>query len=362
MNFLFRNQIRNIWFLLLLINCGLLAACQKPAPEIIQESEHAHSEANIAPDLTTLCQNLKKEMQEINNQRTTLAIEQMNQDLRLCLPLTDFPEQKQLMKLADQMYAQFLKVDRTPLQQQLFESYAVEQYQYPTIQQHHFEQLHIRDQYLIRHKGQAYVELLPYAVKGHINYRRNPQYLVKIFAPYLPHVEAEFIEELAQQNTQPFWNDNKLVISPEEIARRALFWENYYRDYPSSSYRNDARYLAEVYAALLFKGLPESMVSEDYDGRENIQPASLAVIKNIARQKNSDLADQARKFIKFIALSPDQRQKLIPIESDNLSGKPRQTVLLQLNQYLNLKNVDTESLRKRDCFSDAICHDRSTSG
>ena len=92
-----------------------------------------------------------------------------------------------------------LKVDRTEFQQRAFEQYALEMAQHPTIQQAHFQQLTPRDQYLLKHKNQAYVELLDLG-NGNLQYRRSPEYLARIFAPYPPAAEKAFIENLAEQN------------------------------------------------------------------------------------------------------------------------------------------------------------------
>ncbi len=48
-----------------------------------------------------------------------------------------------------------------------------------------FDQLSARDQYLIQHEGQAYIELL-YQGEGMFTYRRQPNYLVDVFAKALP--------------------------------------------------------------------------------------------------------------------------------------------------------------------------------
>ena len=53
-------------------------------------------------------------MSEIDAQRTTFALEQINQDLKLCLPLLGFQQQKHLLGLSNKMYHDFLSVERTP--------------------------------------------------------------------------------------------------------------------------------------------------------------------------------------------------------------------------------------------------------
>lgn len=321
---------------------------------VIEKEQQAKQVEKAVPDLNLICQNLKKEMLEMSSQRTTFALEQINQDLRMCLPLMDFSEQKSMMGLADQMYQQFLKIKRTPEQQQAFNLYAFDESQYPTIQQRHFEQLHQRDQYLLRHKGQAYIELSD-EKQSESDYRRNPQYLAKVFAPYFPEAEKVFMQELGDENQQALVSQQTLNIGPDEIVRRALFWENYVKQYPQSSFRHDAQYLTQVYTTILFLGLPQAPVSKNYEGSLDIQIMTLTEIEKLATQKNSRLADQARQFLKFIELGDEQRSKLMTVKSTDHDVNADQQARNQLIDYLNLKSFDLNRSPKIDCFSDAIC-------
>lgn len=230
----------------------LFTGCQNSASEKHQESEHNATLQDETPDLNVFCENLKTEMQSMNNQRTTLALEQLNQSIRLCLPLINFPEQQKLIRLSGQMYNNFLKVERTPSQQQAFETYTIDKSEYPTLQQQNFEKLNIRDQYLLRHQGQAYIEVVDLG-SNKFTYRRNPQYLAKIFAPYLPDAESICILELAEQDIQPSIKNHRLSITPQELARRTSFWKEYQHDFPNSVYCKNANALAQNYAALSLK-------------------------------------------------------------------------------------------------------------
>lgn len=336
--------------------CAVLSACQKPEPEIIVETKEAPKAEKVQPDLTLICENLKKEMLAMNAQRTALAIEQVNQDIRLCLPLMEWDEQKELITLSNQMYKQFLSIERTPTQQLAFENYTLSKSDYPTIQQSHFEQLNIRDQYLIRHQGQAYIELVDQGPKQ-IFYRRNPQYLAKVFAPYLPEAERVFIEQLAQQNSQVLLQNQKLSITPNEIVQRAIFWESYIQSYPQSHYLKDAQYLAQTYQALLFKGLESSPISEQYSDSNDISASVWLEIETLAQQNDSTLAKQAHKFVEYINMTPEQRLEKIVLPAPQLEkvvNNPHQLAVAQLNHFLNLKNINLNS-KNRDCFRDSIC-------
>jgi hypothetical protein len=332
-----------------------LLGCQKPEPQPIPEHVQKQSQQDETVDLSSLCKNIENNMSAINAERTTFALEEINQDLKLCLPLSTFAEQQHLLALSNQMYKNFLTVDRTPPQQAAFEEYAFDLSQHPTIQQNHFEQLTLRDQYLLKHKGQAYIELFD-AGKGLVNYRRSPEYLAKIFAPYMPRAEQVFIENLANQNMMPVFVENTLMIEPHEIATRALFWEEYLHQYPKSIYRKDAEYLLQSYARFLFKGLSNSPVSDSYTDQYAVRSNSLDEIEKLAQLKNSALALQAQKFLQFLQLSEQQRLQEIPLQ---LSAKEQQSLsenqltLKQLDQYLGL--TSTSSSATRDCFRDAVC-------
>ncbi|MBJ8552110.1 hypothetical protein [Acinetobacter bereziniae] len=352
-----RNPIHYLISSILVVLSGLVVvACQKPTTDIVQESKEAPKTENPVPDLTQICQNLKNEMLAINPQRTTLAIEQVNQDIRMCLPLLKSAEQMELMHQSKKMYQQFLQIDRTSEQQQAFENYVLDQAAYPTIQQNKFEQLNLRDQYLLRHKGQAYIELTD-QTEDAINYRRSPQYLAKVFAPYLQAPEQVFIENLAEQNAQPLFKNNKLNLEPDEIAKRAKFWQEYLVTYPNTIFLHDARFLKNAYSSLLFLGTEGSPISMNFENQNDIDTSSWLVIEHLSKTNEGELSVQAKKFIQFVQMTPEQRQQKIQIsekERLKLENRPQLLALSQLNQYLNLSPIDFKHVKK-DCFSDAIC-------
>lgn len=352
-----RNPLHYLISSILVVLSGMVVvACQKPATDIVHESKEEPKTENSVPDLTQICQSLKNEMLAINAQRTTLAIEQVNQDIRMCLPLLKPTEQMELMHQSKKMYQQFLLIDRTSEQQQAFENYALDQSAYPTIQQSKFEQLNLRDQYLLRHKGQAYIELTD-ETDDKMTYRRSPQYLAKVFAPYLPASEQIFIENLAEQNAQPPFKNNKLNLDPDEIAKRAKFWQEYLVTYPNSTFQHDASFLKNAYSSLLFLGTEGSPISFNFENQNDIDAANWLVIQRLAGSEDGELSVQAKKFIQFVQMTPEQRQQKIQIsekERTKLENRPQLLALSQLNQFLNLSPIDFKHVKK-DCFSDAIC-------
>lgn len=346
-----RHKLQMIFVNILL--CYGLSACKKPVPEDMQPSKKAEEiTVKINNDLDSICAQLKDDMLSMSAERTTFALEQINQNIRLCLPLMPLNQQIDLIDVSNQMYKQFLAVDRTIEQQKLFDQYVHDQAQYPTIQQSQLEKLTARDQYLLQHKGQAYIEIAD--TENHETfYKRSIQYLAKVFAPYFPEAEKTFIQELANQNQETHFNARDLNIQAQEISRRAQFWEDYVSHYPQSHYVKDAEFLYHFYSGLLFTGLKSAPVSTYYCGEIDIEPHSLTEIKLLSQKKNSRLADQARSFMKFIEMTPEQRSIEIPLSIPHTISEPKKTSI-QLNHFLNLRTYDLNNL-PLDCFSDAVC-------
>ena len=353
------NRCRNLLLcLLVLIACYYTPSCQQPTSQTAPNTLNEARVENSTPDLNTICQNLFKEMKNMTAQRTTFALEQINQDTRMCLPLMKSSQQKQLMQLSQQMYNQFLSVDRTLEQQQAFDDYLHNQSQIPNVQQSYFEQLNIRDQYLLRHRGQAYIELIENA-EGNMVYRRSPQYLANVFAIYFPEAEKVFMQELASQNQSSLSSQHNIATPAQEISRRAVFWENYLKAYPNSPFMQDAQFLLQFYTNLLFIGSPEYPVSKQYDGALDIDVAHMIEIEQLSKHKNSRLGEQARLFNQFIEMNSEQRLRQIRLSKklyQNVSKNQSNLVEYQLSKFLNLQTHSSQNLKEIDCFKDAICH------
>ncbi len=67
---------------------SMLNGCQQqPEPQPAQEFPETRLFKKKQSISSLLCQKLEKNMLEIDDQRTTFALEQINQDLKVCLPL-----------------------------------------------------------------------------------------------------------------------------------------------------------------------------------------------------------------------------------------------------------------------------------
>lgn len=151
-----------------------------------------------------------------------------------------------------------------------------------------------RDQYLLKHQGKVYYEL--YDGGRHVQLSPPATISGTDFCPYLPTAERIFIEKLASQNQQSPLRDGALTISWDEIAQRAQFWESYVKQYPNSSFIDDARLLLSLYTSFLFKGMNNTPISDTYTGELSIRPDALTVIQQVAKQRDSELAAQSKRF------------------------------------------------------------------
>ena len=142
-----------------------------------------------------ICHNLDQQMRAIDNKRTVLALEQMNKNLRLCLPFMPPEQQIKMLHYSTEMYQNFVQVNRNTLQQQAFEYLA--KISDPMILQQHprFIELHPRDQYLMTYQGQLFIDLVE-STKGHLYYQRSPDYVLNHFSAYLPVSDPLFIQSM----------------------------------------------------------------------------------------------------------------------------------------------------------------------
>lgn len=109
-----------------------------------------------------------------------------------------------------------------------------------------------------------------------------------------------------------------------------------------------------LYSTLLFIGLDTQRV---YDGY-TVQSNYLEEIERLAALKNSIVTDQARLFLKFVQLSPEQRaaQIILPASAHAQRLGADQLLQRQLAHFIQLRMVQPD--QGKDCLSDAICLER----
>lgn len=155
--------------------------------------------------------------------------------------------------------------------------------------------------------------------------RLNPNYLVKHFAPILPHADQVFIKAIAQQNQEQFYYDATIDISWKELGERAIFWENYTQQYPNAYFLKDAKALANYYLYYFLHGMGNSMTVEYFDEQEN-KPVieseakqAFAWIKN--KYPNSNVSQKIKLLENSMVIDKRIIEPVEPTERSTLMGQ-----------------------------------------
>ncbi|RYY80269.1 MAG: hypothetical protein EOO69_02435 [Moraxellaceae bacterium] len=155
--------------------------------------------------------------------------------------------------------------------------------------------------------------------------RLNPNYLVKHFAPILPHADQAFIKAIAQQNQQQFYYDATIDISWQELGERAIFWENYNQQYPHAYFSKDAKVLANYYLYYFIHGMGNSMTVESFDEQENSPVFNDEAKQAFAGIKNKYPNSNVSQKIKLLENSMVIDQRIVdpvePTERSMLMGQ-----------------------------------------
>lgn len=155
--------------------------------------------------------------------------------------------------------------------------------------------------------------------------RLNPNYLVKHFAPILPHADQVFIKAIAQQNQEQFYYDATIDISWQELGERAVFWENYTQQYPNAYFLKDARTLANYYLYYFIHGMGNSMTVEYFDEQENKPVIESEAKQAFAWIKNTYPNSNVSQKIKLLENSMVIDKRIIepvePTERSTLMGQ-----------------------------------------
>lgn len=345
----------------------ILSGCNKTSQQdqaVSKEQKSAEQKPASKPDNN--CIQINAAMQKINQTSKIEDLNQINEKLKACVPSLKNDEQLKLIDASTAMYQRFLKQDYTDKTARAFEAfgYAVlEQKQRDPkkviqSQKKLFDQLSPRDQYLLQHNGEAYIDLL-YQGEGMFTYRRQPNYLVDVFSKALPVDQKEFLTRMAKDNQNIFYNDGALAVSWKELTERALFWEKFIQKYPKSHFIGDAKLLFNEYRYFIFFGLDNTPVSDEYAPNTWIDKDALQQIRFLSTQNESSLAKPAQQFLKFIATPVEERKTQFKIDSTDKNGDKKSNYQItheQLEQLLKLDSPwNTEVYR--DCHIDAVCID-----
>ncbi|MGB9037819.1 MAG: hypothetical protein WCC23_04795 [Acinetobacter calcoaceticus] len=345
----------------------ILSGCNKTSQQdqaVSKEQKSTEQKPESKPDNS--CIQINAAIQKINQNSKIEDLNQINEKLKTCVPSLKNDEQLKLINASTTMYQRFLKQDYTDKTARAFEAfgYAVlEQKQRDPkkviqSQKKLFDQLSPRDQYLLQHNGQAYIDLL-YQGEGMFTYRRQPSYLVDVFSKALTADQKEFLTRMAKDNQDIFYNDGALAVSWKELTERALFWEKFIQKYPKSHFIGDAKLLFNEYRYFIFFGLDNTPVSDEYAPNTWFDKDALEQIRFLSTQNQSSLAKPAQQFLKFIATPVEERNKQFKIDLTEKNGDKKSNYQITHEQLEQLLKFDSPWNTEvyRDCHIDAVCID-----
>jgi len=345
----------------------ILSGCNKTSQQDQAVSkEQKSTEQKPVSKQNNSCIEINAAIQKINQNSKIEDLNQINEKLKTCIPSLKNDEQLKLINASTTMYQRFLKQDYTDKTARAFESfgYAVlEQKQRDPkkviqSQKKLFDQLSPRDQYLLQHNGEAYIDLL-YQGEGMFTYRRQPNYLVDVFSKALTADQKEFLTRMAKDNQDIFYNDGALAVSWKELTERALFWEKFIQKYPKSHFISDAKLLFNEYRYFIFFGLDNTPVSDEYAPNTWFDKDALQQIHFLSTQSQSSLAKPAQQFLKFIATPVEERNKQFKIDLTEKNGDKKSNYQITHEQLEQLLKFDSPWNTEvyRDCHIDAVCID-----
>jgi len=345
----------------------LLSGCNKTSQQDQAVSkEQKTTEQKPVIKQNNSCIEINAAIQKINQNSKIEDLNQINEKLKTCVPSLKNDEQIKLINASTTMYQRFLKQDYTDKTARAFEAfgYAVleQKQQDPKkviqSQKKLFDQLSPRDQYLLQHNGEAYIDLL-YQGEGMFTYRRQPNYLVDVFSKALTVDQKEFLTRMAKDNQDIFYNDGALAVSWKELTERALFWEKFIQKYPKSHFIGDAKLLFNEYRYFIFFGLDNTPVSDEYAPNTWFDKDALEQIRFLSTQNQSSLAKPAQQFLKFIATPVEERNKQFKIDLTEKNGDKKSNYQITHEQLEQLLKFDSPWNTEvyRDCHIDAVCID-----
>lgn len=345
----------------------LLSGCNKTSQQdqaVSKEQKSTEQKPESKPDNS--CIQINTAIQKINQNSKIEDLNQINEKLKTCVPSLKNDEQLKLIDASTAMYQRFLKQDYTDKTARAFEAFGytvLEQKQRDPkkviqSQKKLFDQLSPRDQYLLQHNGEAYIDLL-YQGEGMFTYRRQPNYLVDVFSKALTTDQKEFLTRMAKDNQDIFYNDGALAVSWKELTERALFWEKFIQKYPKSHFIGDAKLLFNEYRYFIFFGLDNTPVSDEYAPNTWFDKDAIEQIQFLSIQNQSSLAKPAQQFLKFIATPVEERNKQFKINLTEKNGDKKSNYQITHEQLEQLLKFDSPWNTEvyRDCHIDAVCID-----
>lgn len=370
-------------FILILLSTSLsMSACQPkaeiadtPAVQVTKQPTiklpvkmTTPSESKVSNDKTIMakdCIALNQTMQKVDSDSKIEAIYAIQDQLKACLPTANNAEIMTLLKSYQDMYSRFLASDLdydydSESDYETFNSAIYELYYGEGLSSSQLKTLTPRDQYLVGLvKNDTDVSIYDEG-EGYFSFTHNLKAMADIFTPYLRKDQRLFIERMAIDNQDTFWSDASVTVSFADLIKRALFWENYIQQYPDGYRVKDARYLLDFYRYIIFFGAENTQWTDDAI-HEFIEPKYKKMVVQLAEHSNSVVAQDAQKFLKFLALSDSERQQKYPAPNTDEEGREVghwAIARYQLDKALQIPSIWDE-IGNKDCFHGLFCTDET---
>ena len=222
-----------------------------------------HTNMADRADIAQACSKLSAAMQDIDDTSNIEDIHSIQQQLELCLPSADNPTVLQWLKDYQALYGCFLNPGDNNIDDEPFYTVMAAVSEGKKAPPALLKALDSRVQYLIGLVEQKAGVSVLYLGEGIFTFHHDLQAMAALFIPYLQKDQAEFVQRMAEDNQDIFWNDAAVAISYNELIERAVFWENYIQRYPSGFAVNDAKQLLSLYRYVLFYGSENSQWTDD---------------------------------------------------------------------------------------------------
>ena len=339
---------------------------ESPVPQT-QSAQVETKAATVSPSglAAKKCLALGKAMQKVADHSQIEAIYAIQQQLETCLPTANNAEVLTLLKNYQAMYQRFLGTDDDSyLDYEPFYTIVEAIEQGEKIPAEPLKAMSPRVQYLTKLAQRKTDISILYIGEGLFIFNHDLQAMADLFTPYLPKDQHAFIQRMAKDNQDIFWNDAAVAVPLQEVIKRALFWEGYIQQYPDSYFIKDAKKLFALYRHVVFFGSDNTYWTDDLY-REFYESKDEHSIKDLSLRPNSLLATDAKTLLSFMAMPDNERERKYPTDAedtqnaDNSEWAAWQKASDQLNEALPIASPweDDDANGYRDCLSSIICID-----
>ncbi|UOO93142.1 hypothetical protein [Vitreoscilla stercoraria] len=308
------------------------------------------------------CENIPLQMSAITNRSEVQSLAVVNQALKKCVAEVDNATRHQWLEDSYAMYQRFLDLQLTPKTEGLWDefSWTLEGHPEETADERQarlqqqkdiWPKLNDRMKQMSQWLGQEYIDNF-YIGEGMMHLRRSPQYVLDIFAPYMPEDEKVFMQQLGQENLSLTTNDAAIVLPWSELSKRALFWEQYQQRYAKSPYAKFAEYQFKWYRAALFHGTDNTPFIDRFSDTLFIAPEALQTHQTLAQHPHSSLAPTSEAALKWIAQYNAKWAKLSDHDKEKAQQAYHRSIKVDYPEPLQGSSKN----QYYDCSSDAVCH------